>query len=109
MNEHVIEALRHSKKIIPLLMEQIESDSMCSELTKFFANVKVTTRTLNKPDKQDPMAPAKDFRPIGSESGEPYNHKIAQNPIAREMNSFFDSRLVSCAKIGTIPTSKLLR
>ncbi len=90
MNEHVIEALRHSKKIMPLLMAEVENDNMCSELRRLFANVKVTT--LNKPDKQDPTAPAKDLRPIGS--GEPY-HKIAQNPImmAREMNSFFDSRL----------------
>ncbi len=36
MNEHVTEALRHSKKILPLLMEQIENDYMCSELRKFF-------------------------------------------------------------------------
>ena len=35
MNEHAIEALRHSKKIMPLLMEQIENDNMCSELRNF--------------------------------------------------------------------------
>jgi hypothetical protein len=64
MNEHAIEALRHSKKIMPLVMAEVENDNMCRELRKFFANVKVTT--LNKPDKQDPTAPAKDFRPIGS-------------------------------------------
>jgi hypothetical protein len=58
MNEHVIEALRHSKKIMPLLMNEVENDNMCSELRKFFANVKVTT--LNKPDKQDPTAPEED-------------------------------------------------
>ena len=74
MNEHVVVALQHSKKIMPLLMKEVEDDNMCSELRQFFANVKVTT--LNKPDKQDPTAPAKDFRPIGS--GEPF-HKIAQN------------------------------
>jgi len=45
MNEHAIIALQHSKKIMPLLMEQIENDYMCSELRKFFANVKVTTLT----------------------------------------------------------------
>jgi hypothetical protein len=98
MNEHVIEALRHSKKIMPLLMEQIKNDYMCSELRKFFANVKVTT--LNKPDKQDPTAPAKDFRPIGS--GEPM-HKIAQNPMAREMNPYFASRLAAVGQFGLSP------
>jgi hypothetical protein len=48
-------ALLHSKKIMPLLMEEIENDSMCtgSELRKAYANVKVTT--LDKPDKQDPQ------------------------------------------------------
>ncbi len=81
MNEHhdAIIAPQHSKKIMPLLMDQIENDHMCSELRKFFANVKVTT--LNKPDKQDPTAPGKDFRPIGS--SEPM-HKTSQNPMARE-------------------------
>jgi hypothetical protein len=55
--------------------------------------------TLNKPDKQDPTAPAKDFRPIGS--GEPY-HKIAQNPMAREMNGFFapTRRLAEVGQFG---------
>ena len=66
-NEHVRDALQHSRKIMPLLMNEIESDNMCSELRMFLANVKVTT--LNKPDKQDPTAPPKDFRPTGS--GEP--------------------------------------
>ena len=55
---------------------------------------------MNKPDKQDPTAPAKDFRPIGS--GEAY-HKIAQNPMAREMNPFFASRL---AEVGQLWLSK---
>jgi hypothetical protein len=98
MNEHAIEALRHSKKIMPLLMEQIENDNMCSELRKFFANVKVTT--LNKPDKQDPTAPVTDFRPIGS--GEPM-HKIAQNPMAREMNPYFAPRLAELGQFGMSP------
>ena len=55
---------------------------------------------MNKPDKQDPTAPAKDFRPIGS--GEPY-HKIAQNPMAREMNSFFAPRLAKVGQFGLSP------
>jgi hypothetical protein len=86
MNEHVIEALKHSRKIMPLLMNEVENDN------------KVTT--LNKPDKQDPMAPAKDFRPIGS--GEPY-HKIAQNPMAREMNPYFAPRLAKVGQFGLSP------
>jgi hypothetical protein len=32
MNEHVIEALKHSRKIMPLLMNEVENDYMCSEL-----------------------------------------------------------------------------
>jgi hypothetical protein len=40
---------------MPLLMAEVENDNVCSELRKFFANVKVTT--LNKPDKQDPKKP----------------------------------------------------
>ena len=52
---------------------------------------------MNKPDKQDPTAPPKDFRPIGS--GEPY-HKIAQSPMAREMNPFFASRLAEIGQFG---------
>ena len=47
-NEHVRDALQHSRKIMPLLMNEIENDNMCSELRMFLANVKVTT--LNKPD-----------------------------------------------------------
>ena len=78
MNEHVVIALQHSKKIMPLVMAEVENDNMCSELRKCFANVNLKVTTLNKPDKQDPTAPAKDFRPIGS--GEPM-HKIAQNPM----------------------------
>jgi hypothetical protein len=35
---------------MPLLMEQIENDYMCSELRKFFANVKVTTLNNLKPE-----------------------------------------------------------
>ncbi len=99
MNEHAIEALRHSKKIMPLLMDQIENDYMCEELRKFFASVKVTT--LNKPDKMDPTAPAKDFRPIGS--GEPM-HRISQNPMTREMNPFFAPRLAA-AEVGQLGLS----
>jgi hypothetical protein len=81
-NEHVtgMAARLHSRKIMPLLMEEIENDNMCSasELRKFYANVKVTT--LNKPDKQDPTAPPRDMRPTGS--GEPPHwHKISQNPM----------------------------
>jgi hypothetical protein len=53
--------------------------------------------TLNKPDKQDPTAPAKDYRPIGS--GEPL-HKIAQSPMAREMNAFFAPRLAEVGQFG---------
>ena len=98
MNEHVVVALQHSKKIMPLLMKEVEDDNMCSELRQFFANVKVTT--LNKPDKQDPTAPAKDFRPIGS--GEPF-HKIAQNSMAREMNPFFAERLAKLGQFGLSP------
>jgi hypothetical protein len=30
MNEHVIEALKHSKKIMPLLMNEVENDNMCT-------------------------------------------------------------------------------
>ena len=44
MNEHVVIALQHSKKIMPLVMAEVENDNMCSELRKFFANVKVTTQ-----------------------------------------------------------------
>jgi hypothetical protein len=98
MNEHVVVALQHSKKIMPLLLDQVENDNMCEELRKFYANVKVTT--LNKPDKQDPTAPAKDFRPIGS--GEPF-HKIAQNSMAREMNPFFAERLAKLGQLGLSP------
>ncbi len=38
MNEHAraIIAPQHSKKIMPLVMDQIENDHMCSELRKFF-------------------------------------------------------------------------
>ena len=97
-NEHVEVALRHSRKIMPLLMEQIENDNMCSELRKYYANVKVTT--LNKPDKQDPTAPPTDFRPIGS--GEPL-HKISQNPSAREMNEYFAPKLAELGQFGLSP------
>ena len=97
-NEHVKYVLDHSKKFMPLLMNEIENDNMCSEPTKFFANVKVTT--LNKPDKQDPTAPPKDFRPIGS--GEPL-HKISQNPLAREMNAHFARKLAKLGQFGMCP------
>ena len=83
---------------MPLLMAEIENDNMCSELRNFFANVKVTT--LNKPDKQDPTAPPKDFRPIGS--GEPL-HKIAQNPMARAMNAHFAPTLANLGQYGLSP------
>jgi hypothetical protein len=52
MNEHVVIALQHSKKIMPLVMAEVENDNMCSELRKFFANVKVTTRTSNEQARQ---------------------------------------------------------
>ena len=99
-NEHVRDALQHSRKIMPLLMNEIENDNMCSELRMFLANVKVTT--LNKPDKpeQDPTAPPKDFRPIGS--GEPL-HKISQNPMAREMNAHFAQKLAKLGQFGLCP------
>jgi len=97
-NENVRDALLHSRKIMPLLMAEIENDNMCSELRQFFANVKVAT--LNKPDKQDPTAPPKDFRPIGS--GEPL-HKISQNPMAREMNAHFAPRLADLGQFGLSP------
>jgi hypothetical protein len=61
-NEHVM-VLQNSRKILPLLMREIENDNMCSELRQYYANVRVTT--LNKPDKQDPTAEPKHFRPIG--------------------------------------------
>ena len=61
-NEHVM-VLQNSRKILPLLMREIENDNMCSELRQYYANVRVTT--LNKPDKQDPTAESKHFRPIG--------------------------------------------
>ena len=32
MNEHVVIALQHSKKIMPLLMKEVEDDNMCTEL-----------------------------------------------------------------------------
>ena len=97
-NEHIIHALQHSRKFLPLLMEEIENDNMCSELRKFFANVKVTT--LNKPDKQDPTAPPKDFRPIGS--GEPL-HKISQNPMARACAQHFAPKLAELGQYGLSP------
>ncbi len=60
----------------------------------------MTTLPVNKPDKQDPTAPAKDFRPIGS--GEPMPmHKIAQTPMAREMNPFFAPRLAKVGQFGS--------
>ncbi len=66
-------------------------------------NLKVTT--LNKPDKQDPDGPSKrlqtDSDRIGS--GEPY-HKIAQNPMAREMNGFFAPRLAEVGQFGLRPS-----
>jgi len=65
---------------------------------KVFANVKVTT--LNKPDKQDPTAPAKDFRPIGSGAGSRSRRKIAQNPMAREMDPDFDHEASGRGSLG---------
>jgi hypothetical protein len=83
-------ALQNSGKILPLLMREIENDNMCSELRQYYANVRVTT--LDKPDKQDPTAEAKHFRPIGL--GEPM-HKISQNPMAREMNAYYAPMLAN--------------
>jgi hypothetical protein len=40
-NEHIIVALQHDKRILPLLMmREMENDSVCKALRKFFADVR---------------------------------------------------------------------
>ncbi len=52
-------ALQHDKRILPLLMREMENDNVCKALRKFFADVRYVTP--NKVNKQDSTAAPTDF------------------------------------------------
>jgi hypothetical protein len=96
-NEHIIVALQHDKRILPLLMREMENDNVCKALRKFFADVRYVTP--NKVNKQDPTAAPTDFRPVGIGCNW---YRIANKPLANEAAAHYAPMLADNGQYGLI-------
>ena len=65
-------------RILPLLMKEIENNSVCNELRKFLAALRYATP--NKVNKQDPTAAPTECRPVGIGCN---SARIANRPLAK--------------------------